>query len=69
MGGEESLLISVSSLSGDLFINKALVVAYSLSRMNEIKTISLLDTGATDIAFINLAMTRHVCDVLKVFFI
>ena len=37
--------------------------------MNEIKITSLLDTGATGIAFIDLAMARHVCDVLQISFI
>ena len=69
MGGEKPLLISASSLSDNLFTNKALVVACSLGRMNEIKTIFLLDTGATGIAFIDLAIARHVCDVLQIFFI
>ena len=37
--------------------------------MNKIKTTFLLNTGATDIAFIDLEMTCHVYDVLKIFFI
>ena len=67
--GEKPLLISVSSLPGNLFTDEALVVACSLGRMNEIKTTSLLDTRATGIAFINLKMTRCVCDVLQISFI
>ena len=69
MGGEKLLLISVSSLPGNLFTNKALVFACNLRRMNEIKITSLLDTGATGIAFIDLAMARHVCDILQISFI
>ena len=69
VGGEKSLLISASSLSGNLFTDEALVVAYSLGRMNEIMITSLLDMGATGIAFIDLAMARHVCDILKISFI
>ena len=69
MGDKEPLLISASSLPGNLFTNEAIVVAYSLSKMNEIKTTFLLDTRATGIAFIDLAMARHVCDVLKISFI
>ena len=69
MGSEKPLLIFASSLPGDLFIDKALVVVCSLGRMNEMKTTSLLDTGTTGIAFINLEMARHVCDVLKISFI
>ena len=63
------MLISASGLPGNLFTDKALVVTCSLSRMNEIKTTFLLDTGVTDITFINLAMARHVCDVLQISFI
>ena len=69
MGGEKPLLISVSSLPGNLFTDEALVIACSLGRMNKIKTTSLLDTETTGIAFIDLAMARHVCDVLQIFFI
>ena len=69
MGGEKPLLISASSLPGDLFTDEALVVTCSLGRMNEIKTTSLLDTEATGITFIDLAMAHHVCDVLQISFI
>ena len=69
MGGEKLLLISASSLLGNLFIDEVLVVAYSLGRMNEIKTTSLLDTGATGIVFIDLAMAHHVCNILQISFI
>ena len=69
VGSEKPLLISASSLLGNLFTDEALVVACSLGRMNEIKTTFLLDTGATSIAFIDLEMMRHVCDVLQIFFI
>ena len=67
MGSEKPLLISALSLPGNLFTNEALVVVCSLGRMNEIKTTSLLDIGATSIAFIDLKIARHVCDVLKIF--
>ena len=63
------MLISASSLPGNLFTDEALVVACSLGRMNKIKTTSLLDTEATGIAFIDMAMARHVCDVLQISFI
>ena len=70
VGGIEKLwLISALSLLGNLFTNEALVVACSLDRMNKIKTTSLLDTGATGITFINLAIARYVCDVLQILFI
>ena len=45
------------------------MVACSLGRMNEIKTTFLLNTGATGITFIDLAIARHVCDVLQISFI
>ena len=64
VGNEKPLLISVFSLLGNLFTNEALIVACSLGRINEIKTISLLDIEATGIAFIDLAMACHACDVL-----
>ena len=41
------------------------MVVCSLGRMNEIKTTFLLDTEATSITFIDLAIARHVCDVLQ----
>ena len=63
------MLISTLSLPGDLFINKALVVACSLGRMNEIKTTFLLDTGATGIVFIDVEMAHYMCDVLKISFL
>ena len=69
VSGEEPLLISASSLPGNLFINEALMIACSLGRMNEIKTTSLLDTRATGIVFIDLAMAHHVYDILKISFI
>ena len=69
VGGEKPLLIFVLSLPGNLFTNEAFVVMYSLDRMNKIKTTSLLDTEATSIAFIDLKMARHVCNVLQISFI
>ena len=69
MDSEKPLLISALSLLGNLFIDEALVIACSLDKMNEIKTTSLLDTGAIGIAFINLEIACHVCKVLKNFFI
>ena len=69
MDSEKLLLISASSLPGDLFTDEALVVACSLGRINEIKTTSELDIEAIGVAFIDLAMARHVCDVLQISFI
>ena len=69
MDSEKSLLIFASSLPGNLFTNEALVVTCSLGKTNKIKTIFLLDTGTTGIAFIDLEMARHVCDILQISFI
>ena len=69
VGREKLLLISALSLPGNLFTNKALMVACSLGRMNEIKIIFLLDIRATGIAFIDLKMAHYMCDVLKISFI
>ena len=69
MGSEKLLLISVSSLPSNLFTDEALMVAYSLGRINKTKTTFLLDTGATGIAFIDLAIACHMCDVLQISFI
>ena len=69
VGGKKLLLISASNLPGDLFTDEAFVVTCSLGRTNKIKITSLLDTGATGIAFINLAIVRHVYDVLQISFI
>ena len=69
VSGEKLLLISASSLPGNLFTDEALMVAYSLDRINEIKTTSMLDTGVTGIVFIDTAMAHHVCDILQISFI
>ena len=69
VGSKKLLLISVSSLPGNLFTDEAIVVACSLDKINEIKTTFLLDTEATSIAFIDLAMACHMCDILQISFI
>ena len=56
------MLISASSLPDNLFTDKALVVLCSLNNKNEIETVTLLDTGATGVTFIDKAMVRHVYD-------
>lgn len=63
------MLISSSSLPGNLFINETFVVLYSLGNKNKIETVILLDTDVTGVAFIDKAMARYVCDVLQIFFI
>ena len=63
------MIISSSSLPGDLFTDEALVVSCTLRNHNEISSHSLLDTGATGVAFIDETIARHVCDVLKISFL
>ena len=63
------MIISSSSLPGDLFTDEALVIPCTLGNSSEISTHSLLDTGATGVAFIDEAMARHVCNVLKISFL
>ena len=60
------MIISSSSLPGDLFTDEALVIPCTLGNSSKISTHSLLDTGATGVVFIDKAMARHVCNVLKV---
>ena len=69
VGDKKPLLIFAFSLPDNLFTNEALMVVCSLGKMNEIKTTSLLNIKATDIAFIDLAIVRHVCEVLQISFI
>ena len=45
------------------------MVPCTLDSRAQIETRSLLDTGATGIAFIDETMARHVCDVLKISFL
>ena len=67
--GGKPLIISLSFLPGDLFTDEALVVPCTLGSRAQIETRSLLDTGATGVAFIDESMARHVCNVLKVSFL
>ena len=66
VGGNEPLIISLSSFPGDLFTDEALITPCTLGNNSEIASHSLLDTGATGVAFIDETMARHVCDVLKI---
>ena len=68
-GGNKPLIILLSSLPGDLFTDEALVVSCTLGNDNEISSHSFLDTGATGVAFIDKAMARHVCNVVKISFL
>ena len=56
-------------LPGDLFTDEALVTPCTLGNNSEILSHSLLDTGATGVAFIDETMGRHVCNVLKISFL
>ena len=68
-GYNKPLIISLSLLPGNLFTNEALVIPCTLGNSSEISTHSLLDTGATGVAFIDKAMARHVCNMLKISFL
>ena len=65
------MIISLSSLPGDLFTDEALVIPCTLGNgsESEISTHFLLNTGATGVAFIDEAMARHISDVLKILFL
>ena len=65
---EKLLIILLSLLLGDLFTDEALVVLCKLRNKGEIKTRSLLDTGATGIGFIDKKMACHMCHVLQILF-
>ena len=71
--GSKPLLISLSLLLGDLFTESPLVVQCSIksltNRKYQIYLTSLFDTGAIGIAFVDVAMTRHMCKVLQISFI
>lgn len=63
---EKRLIILLSSLPGNFFAEKALVALCMLRNNGKIKTIALLDTGATRYSFVDLAMARCVCDELVI---
>lgn len=67
------MVISLSSLPGDLFTESHLVVQYSVGSLTnkkcQIYLTSLFDTGATNIAFVDLAIACHMCKVLQILFI
>ena len=60
------MIISLSLLPGDLFTNEALVIPCTLGNSSKISTHSLLDTGATEVVFIDEAIARHIAHVLKI---
>ena len=63
---EEPLIILSSSLPGDFFAEEALVTSCMLGNSNEIKTIALLDTGATGYSFVDSSIARRICDNLLI---
>ena len=63
---EKPLIVSLSSLSGNFFTEKALVASCVLENKSEIKTTTLLDTGATGYSFVNPAMAQRICDNLLI---
>ena len=73
MRGLEPLVILLFLLPDDLFTKSSLVIQYSVrsstNRKHQIHLTSLFDTGVTGIAFVDIAMTRHVCKVLQISFI
>ena len=70
--GLEPLIIFLALLPSDLFTKSLLVVQSSLrSPSNKCQThlTSLLDIDTTNIAFVDVAIARHVCKVLQISFI
>lgn len=63
------MIILLSLLSGDLFTEEALVVQCNLGNQRKIQTRILLDTGATDTAFVDEKMAHYICKVLQILFI
>ena len=66
---EELLIVLSFFLPGDLFTEEALVVQCNLSNCGEIQACTLLDTGATGIAFVDKKMACYICKVLQILFI
>ena len=65
--GKQLLLILSSTIPGDLFTKEALVTKCILRKIIYFQ--SLLDTSATNIAFIDKAIAHYVCKVLNICFI
>ena len=62
------LIILLSLLLDNLFIDKALLVPCKLGNKGKIETRFLLDTDVTSIGFIDKKMARRVCHVLQILF-
>ena len=63
---ERPLIVSLSSLPGDFFMEEALVAPCTLENNGEIRTTTLLDTGATEYSFVDPSMARRICDDLLI---
>ena len=63
---EKPLIVSLSTLPGGFFAEKALLATCTLGNNSEIKTTALLDTGATGYFFVDSAMARRVCNELGI---
>ena len=61
---EKPLIVSLSSLPGNFFAEKALIALCMLGNGNKIETTALLDTGAIGYLFVDLAIARRICDKL-----
>ena len=64
--GRKPLIILSSLLPNNLFTDKALMTLYILGNRKQIQLTSLLDTGATGIAFVDKAMARTICEALEI---
>ena len=64
-GGEPVLILS-SYLPGDLLTDEPLVIQCKPGNSEEMKVMSLLDTGATGHAFIDESTAREVCEKLQI---
>ena len=58
--------MSSSTLLDDFFAEQALLAMCTLGNNSEIKTIALLDTGATGYFFVDPSMVRRICDKLLI---
>ena len=60
--------MSASSLSEDLFNERAFDIFCTLKNKNEFKTTALLNTDNSKHAFIDKKFAREVCDKLNILF-
>ena len=60
------MIVSSSTLPGNVFAEQALLATCTLGNNSEIETTALLDTGATGYSFVDPSMVRRVCDKLHI---